>query len=222
MTRSRRGLYAVYIIAAIIVCSLAAGLWLSVPEDIADYVNNGLMLPVFRYGLLFALIAYGVILSGERNPVLLVANFAVFASTLWFGLQRAEYIVVTYESFVDLIIRFPVVTTAMGMIAGIALLFPVRARRWLLPIVSACYGLGLGLFVLLESPLDYYYDWFAFSGGLSGMAVIIASIALANGVQQICTRSSFAIAERIFGSWLIAASLLLAALAIAPQLIRPT
>jgi len=214
---SRRGLYAVYLAAAICVCGIAVGLRLSVPEEVADYVSKGFLLPFFRYGLLFALIACGVVLSGESRPIALIANLAVLVSALWFGLHRAETIVLSYEALVELILRYPVLVTAMGMITGGALLFPLRLRRWLAPFVSAGCGLGLGLFIILESPLDYYYGWFSSAGGLGGLAVIIASIALANGARRICASASLAVAERIFASWLIAASLLLAALAIVPQ-----
>jgi len=196
------------------VCSTAVGLRLSVPEEIANYVSNGLMLPAFRYGLLFALIACGVILSGERHPIVLVVHLTVLASALWFGLQQAEPIVASYEPLAELIVRYPVLTTVMGMTTGGALLLPHRVRRWFAPFVSASCCLCLGLFTILESPVDFNYGWFATAGGLGGIAVVVASIALAAGARRLFARSWLAIAGRIFGSWLIAASLLLAALAI--------
>lgn len=213
---SRRDLEAVCIAAAIIVVSIAVGLRLSVPEEIADYVGNGLMLPAFRYGLLFPLIACGFILSGERT-VALVANLAVLASALWFGLQRAEPIVISHEQLAGLIVRYPVLTAAMGVTSGGALLLPIRARQWLVPVVSASCGLCLGLSIILESPGDYYSGWFSSAGGLGGMAVVIASIAVAGSAQRIGSGSWLAVAGRILGSWLIAASLMLAALAIVPK-----
>lgn len=206
--------YTVYVAAATIVCGITLGLSLSVPEEVAHYVSNGLMLPAFRYGLLFTMIACGMVLSGERSPLALAAHLAILASAVWFGLHGAEAIVVSYEALAELIVLYPVLTTAMGVITGAALLVPVRARRWLVPFVSAGCGLGLGLFVILESPFDYYSDWFSSSGGLGGMAVVIASSALADVVKRAFDGSWFPVAERIVGSWLIAASVMLAALAV--------
>ncbi|WP_419913697.1 hypothetical protein [Hoeflea sp.] len=198
-------------------CSVAVFLRLSVPEEVTDYVGNGLMLPAYRYSLLFALIGCGIMLSGEQRPIALVGNLAVLAATLWFALQWAEPIILPFRALAELIVRYPVVASAMGMGAGIALLFPLQTRRWLTPFVCAISGFCLGLFIILESPFDYYYYWFSTAGGLSGMAVIIVSIALANGARQLVAGATFAIAERIFGSWLIAASLLLTALTVMPQ-----
>ncbi len=214
LNSSRRGLYAVYVTAAVNVCVLAVGLHLWVPEDFAGYVSNGFTLPAFRYGLLASLIALGVVLSGEHRPTMLVAHLAIFISTLGFGLRQAESVVVSYEPLAELVVNYPVISTIMGMATGSALLLPRRGRRWLVPFVSAICGVGLGLFVVVEGPLDYYYGWFTSAGGLSGTAIVVVTTALANGVRRMCTGVWLAIAGRIFGSWLIAASLLLAALAV--------
>lgn len=217
MNPSRRGLYAVYIVAAIIVASIAVGLQLSVPLEVEEYVTNGLMLPAFRYGLLFPLAAYGVILSGEYRPIVLVSHFAIFLLALWFGLQMAADIILLYEPLVELMINYPVTTTALAMAVGGALILPCRARRWILPLISAICGLGLGLSVILESPFDEYYGWFTSAGGLGGVAVIVGSIPLGHVARRICSVDAITIVERISGSWLIAASALLAALAMVPQ-----
>ncbi len=212
-----RGLGIVYIAAATVICGISIGLRLSVPIEVAHYVDNGLTLPIFRYGLLFALIACGVVLSGERRPIALISHLAVLVTAVCFGLQKVEAIVVTYQPLLQLIIGYPVVTMAMGMTTGCALLVPPRIRIWLFPIVAAYCGLGLGVFVVLESPLDTYYGWFSLAGGIGGVAVVIASIAVTDGARRVFTKSSFAVTERILGSWLVAASLLLAALTIALQ-----
>ncbi|MDA7949644.1 MAG: hypothetical protein MPJ78_19485 [Hyphomicrobiaceae bacterium] len=216
-TPSRRGLCAVYIASALIVGAIAVGLRLSVPEEVTGYVTNGLMLPAFRYGLLFPLIACGVILSGECRPIALIANLSILTSALWFGLQRAETIVLLYEPLVELIIGYPVLTTAMGMTTGGALLLPLRARKWFVPFVCAICGLCVGLFIIVESPADYYDGWFLWAAGLGCMAVVVVSMAFSDGARRIYAGSGLAVAGRIFGSWLIAASLMLAALAIVPE-----
>lgn len=217
MNPSRRGLRAVYVAAAILLCCIAVGLRLSIPEGIEDYVSSGFTIPAFRYGLLFALIACGVVLSGEHRPIALAAHLAVFASALWFGLQRVEPIILAYDPLAELIVGYPILATAMGLTTGGTLLLPLKARRWLMPFVSASCGLGLGVSMILESPIDYYSGWFSWAGGLSGMAVVIASIALTDGTQLICPGPWLIIAGRILGSWLIAASLMLVALAIVQE-----
>ncbi|MEM9107156.1 MAG: hypothetical protein AAGC96_16010 [Pseudomonadota bacterium] len=217
MNASLGGLGKVYIIAAFALFSIAISTRLSVPVEVADYVNNGLMLPIFRYGLLFALIAYGIVLSGEFRPGALVIHLGIFTFVLWFGLRWAEPIILPYEDLTQLIINYPVATTAMGIVIGIALLLPLPKRRWLVPFVSAICGFCLAVFILLESPFDFQYAWFTFSSGLGCLAVVVASIILTNGARRILSNSVIAIAERICGSWLIAASLLLGALAFFPQ-----
>lgn len=217
MNPSQHSLNRIYIAAAAIVCIAAVTMRLTVPEGLELYVNNGLTLPAFRYGLLFALIACGMILSDESRPLALAANLAVFVAALWFGHQRAEAIILSSVTVTELVLGYPVVTSTMGMITGATLLLPLGARRWLVPFVCAICGFGFGLFIIMESPFDYFYRWFSVSAALGGMAVVIASIALTSSVRRIIAGSSLAIAERIFGSWLIAASLLLAALAFFPQ-----
>lgn len=217
MNSLQRGYYAVCFAAAFIVCGVAISLRMSVPIELADYVDNGLMLSLFRYGLLFALIAYGVVLSGEDRPVTLVIHLSVFTLGVWVGLEWVEPIVLSYPSLTDVIIRYPVLATAMSMITGICLLLPLRARTWLIPLVSAVSGTGLGMFILLESPFDYFYAWFSFSAGLGAIAVVITSTVLFSIARRFFSSTTFTIAERIVGSWLIAASLLLAALAIVPE-----
>ena len=211
------GLYAVYTAAAISVCGVAAGLHLMVPDEVADYVSNGLMHPVFRYGLLFSLIACGVALSGGRRPLALAAHLAILASATWFGLHWGEPVVLLHQTLTELIVRYPVLAAAMSVTAGSALLLPLSARKWLLPFVSAICGLGLSLSVILDSPVDFYADWFSSAGGTGGLAVVLASIILTDSVRRICAGSWLTIAERILGSWLIAASLMLAALAFLPE-----
>lgn len=216
MNSLQRGYYAVCFAAAFIVCGVAVSLSLSVPVELADYVDNGLMLPLFRYGLLFALIAYGVVLSGEHRTVTLVIYLSVFTLGVWVGLEWVEPIVLSYPSLTDMIIRYPVLTTAMSMITGICLLLPLGTRTWLVPLVSAVSGTGLGMFILLESPFDDFYAWFSFSAGLGAIAVVLTSTVLFSIARRFLSSTTFTIAERIVGSWLIAASLLLAALAIVP------
>ncbi len=211
------GLYAVYATAALIVCGVAVGLRLTVPENVADYVTNGLMLPVFRYGLLLSLIACGIALSGGGHPIALAAHLAILAAATWFGLHQAESIVLEYEALAELIGGYPVLAAAMCVAAGSALLVPSSARKWLLPLVSAICGVGLGLTVILYSPLDYHAEWFFWAGGTGGLAVVLGSIVLAGGVWRVCAGSWLTVAERILGSWLIAASLMLAALTFQPQ-----
>ena len=207
------GLYAVYAAAAVIVCGVAAGLLLMVPEVVGDYVTNGLMFPVFRYGLLLSLIACGVALSGGRHPLALAAHLALLASGTWFGLHQAESIVLEYETLAQIIGGYPVVAATMSVAAGGALLLPPSARKWFLPVLSAICGVGLGLMVILYSPLDYFAEWFFWAGGTGGLAVVLASIVLADGVWRNFAGSWLTVAERILGSWLIAASLMLTALA---------
>ena len=211
------GLYVVYAIAAVIVCGVAAGLRLMVPEEFVDYVTNGLMLPVFRYGLLLSLIACGIALSGGRRPMALTAHLAVLASAIWFGLNWAEPIVLSYQTLAELISGYPILSAAMSMAAGSALLLPISVRKWFLPFVSAICGAGLGFSVILYSPLDYDAHWFSWAGGTGGLAVVLASIFLADSARRFCAGAWLTIAERILGSWLIAASLMLAALAFLHQ-----
>ena len=213
---SQRNLYAVYLAVALIAGGIAVGLQASVPEEIADYVSNGFTLPVFRYGLLFPLIACGVILSGERQPIALVVHLGIFVSAIWLGIEWAGPIVYWQVPWGGLIAKYPVLTTVMGLVTGGALLLPLRARRWLVPVVSASCGLGLGLSIDMESPGDYYPGWFSSAGGLGGIAIVIASSALAGGAQRIDSGSWFVVGGRILGSWLIAASLMLGALALVP------
>lgn len=211
---SHRGLNAVCFAAAILVCGIAAGLHLSVPDEIADYVSNGLVLPAYRYGLLAILIACGLILSSERHPIALAAHLVVFALAIGFGLRWVEPLVLSHEPLAEFIVGNPVLTTAMGMITGIALILPLRARWWCVPFVSASCGIGLGLFMVLESPFDYNAGWYSLAGGLGGLAVVVVSIALADCARRMIAGSWLPVAERIIGSWLIAASLMLAALAV--------
>lgn len=214
---AKRGLFAVYIAAVIIVSGIAIGLRLSVPEEVANYVGDGLLLPVFTFGLLFPLIACGVILSGERRPIALVAHLAALSSAIWLGLEWAGPNVLWHEPWGGLIVKYPVLTTAMGLITGGTLLLPLWARRWLFAVVSVSCGLGLGLSIDLESPGDYYSGWFSSAGAIGGMAVVIASTALAGGAQRIGSGYWLVIAGRILGSWLLAASLMLAALSFVPK-----
>lgn len=217
MNPSQRGLYIVYNAVALIVWSIGIGLVLSVPLVVEDYVKNGLLLPAFRYGLLFPLIACGIILSAEYRPFVLISHLAVLILAVWFGLEIAVDIILLYEPLVELMVNYPVLTTGLAMAMGGALLLPLRSRRWITPLVSFVCGLGLGLFVILESPFDDHYRWFTWAGGLGGLVVIIVSIPLGHGARQICSDQVMTIVERIFGSWLIAAGALLAALAILPQ-----
>ncbi len=211
--RRQGGLYAVYAASAVIVCGIAAGLHLTVPEVVGDYVTNGLTFPVFRYGLLLSLIACGIALSGGRHPLAVAANLAILAAATWFGLHQAEAIVLEYEALAELIGGYPVVAATMSVAAGSALLLPPSARKWFLPVLSVICGVGLGLTVILYSPLDYFAEWFFWAGGTGGLAVVLASIVLADGVWKNFAGSWLTIAERILGSWLIAASLMLTALA---------
>ena len=211
--RRQGGLYAVYTAAAIIVCGIAAGLRLMVPEAVGDYVTNGLMFPVFRYGLLLSLIACGIALSCGRHPLALAAHLAILASSTWFGLHQAESIVLECETLAQLIGGYPVLAATMSVAAGSALLLAPSVRKWLLPFLSAICGVGLGLTVILYSPLDYHAEWFFWAGGTGGLAVVLASIVMADGVWRNFAGSWLTVAERILGSWLIAASLMLTALA---------
>lgn len=208
---------AICLAAAVVVGCLALELRISVPEEITDYVSNGFMLPAYRYGLLFPLAASGIALSGER-PAVLAVGFAVFSLALWFGLQSAEFVIYQYsEELTALLARRPLIATTMGMTAGVALVIPQYARQWFVPIVTACCGYGLGLSIIVESPVDYLSGWFSSASALGGMSMLIASIVLARALQQLCSRSVSAIAVRILGSWLIAASIMLAALAFVPM-----
>ena len=218
-TTLQRGRYVVYVTTGILLCGGAVALVLSVPNVVSSYISNGLLLPVFRYGLLFSLIACGIVLSSEHRPFALVANLALFALALWFGVQQAGALVLLYEPLTALIVTYPVLTPAMGLTAGAALLLPLNMRRWLAPIVCAICGASAGLFILLESPPvnTHFNGWFASAAGCGCMVVLVASLALSDGVRQFSSGSWSAISVRIFASWLIAASLMLAALAIIPK-----
>ena len=212
MKSSRLDIHAVCFAAAIILGSIAVGMRLTVPEEIADYVSNGLLLPAYTYSLLFPLIACGFVLAGER-PSVLVSSLAVLVSTLWFALQQMETMIFSDKQLALLILGYPVLATTMGLTAGSALLLPLRTRRWLVPVVCASCGLGLGHSIVLESPGDYHSSWFSSAGALGGMIVVFTSIALAGAVERIGAGSWLVVASRILGSWLIAASLMLAAIA---------
>lgn len=206
------GLYITYIAAILSVFAMAVGLQLMVPVEVVDYVSNGIVLPVFRYGLLLSLIACGIALSGTRSAWALAGHLVILAFATWFGLQRAEAIVLSYKALADIVAGYPVLTATMSMLAGSVLLLPLSARKWLLPILSAVCGLGLGLSVVLESPYDGYAHWFSWAGGVGGLAIVLSSIILTNALRQFCAGTWLIIAERILGSWLIAASLMLAVL----------
>ncbi|MEO0810144.1 MAG: hypothetical protein AAFW82_05805 [Pseudomonadota bacterium] len=206
----------IYFAIAIVLGITTAGMYLLVPEEIADYVSNGFMLPALSYSLLLPLTACGFVLSSER-PVALAANLAVLISTLWFGFQWAETIIFSDEQSVLLILGYPIVATTMALTTGGALLLPLSVRRWLVPVVCAICGLGLSLSVVIESPGDDYSGWFLSAGSTGGMAVVITSIVLVSRVKGIGANPWFTIAERILGSWLIAASLMLVTLATMPK-----
>ena len=208
----RTGIYVVQTIAILCLFVGAVSLQLMVPVQVVDYVSNGIALPVFRYGLLLSLIASGIALSGPRRPIVLAIHLSVLALATWFGLAWAEAIVLSYKPFADFVAGYPVVTAAMSMTAGVLLLCPLRTRKWILPFLSGICGTGLGLSVILESPYDGYTHWFSWAGGIGGLAIVLASIILADIVRQFYAGSWLTIAERILGSWLIAASLMLAAL----------
>lgn len=212
----RAGLYAVYLVALLTVFGLAIGLQLAAPFDVVDYVSTGFTLPVFRYGLLLSLIACGVAISTGANPGSLAVHLAILAVTTCFALVWAEPIVLSFKTLTDIIARAPVVAAAMSMAAGSALLLSFSARQWLRPCVSAICGIGLGVSVILESPYDYYANWFAWAGGAGGLAIVVASIILTDHVRLSFHGSKLIIAERILGSWLVAASLMLAALSFLP------
>jgi len=214
---SRRGLYAVYLTAVIGICSCAAGLRLTVPEEISGYVSNGFMLPVFRYGLLCMLIACGVVLTSARDFLGLFASLAIFTSTLWLAIQLAEPVVLFYEPLAELITTHPVLIPTMGITTGGTLLLPLRARRWFNPFVSTICGLAVGLFITLESPGTYDSDWFSSASALGCMTVVIASTAMSDIARRFFDDSWLRVAGRIFGSWLIAASLMLGAITIVPE-----
>ncbi len=216
MNSSPHHLNAICLGAIIIVGGVAIGMRLMAPEVAADYVSNGFWLPGARYGLLLPLIACGFILASER-PVALVAGLAVLATTLSFGLNWAETIFLADKELSLLILRYPVLATALGVTTGIALLLPLWARGWLAPVVYASCGLGLGLSVVLESPGDFYAGWFTWAGGIGGLAIVIVSLALVNCMRWLGAGSGLTVAGRILGSWLLAASLMLFALTVARE-----
>lgn len=215
----RRGRNIVYIAAAIVLLGSLVALYLMVPDVVSGYVSNGLTLPVYRYGLLFPLIACGLVLSYEHRPILVLAGIVLLALTLWFGVQQLGKFVLLYEPLAALVVTKPVLTPAMGMATGAALLVPTRTRRWLVPVVCAICGLAAGLFILLESPpvYVYYNGWFAGAAAISCICVVITATVLSDFGGRILSGSQFVIAERICASWLIAASVMLAALAIIPK-----
>ncbi len=208
------GVHVVYIGAILIIFAGAVSLQLLVPIEVVDYVSNGITLPVFRYGLLLSLIACGIALSGRNRPLALVLHLVTLTAATWFGLHWAEPIVLSHKRLSEIIAGYPVLAAAMSMTAGSALLVPFSARKLLLPILSLVGGLGLGLSVILESPYDGDAHWFSWAGGIGGLAIVLSSIILTDAVRQFCAGSWLTIAERILGSWLIAASLMLAALSL--------
>ncbi|MEM7775847.1 MAG: hypothetical protein AAF732_09580 [Pseudomonadota bacterium] len=216
MNASQHTRDAIILAAAIIVTGSVIIMRLWVPEDVASYVRHGLLLPVLKYSLLLPLIACGCILSSER-PAVLFPSLVVLAATLWLGLRWAEPTVLSDQQLAVLLVRYPVLATTTGVAAGCALLLPPRARRWLVPLVCAICGFGLSLSIALESPGDDYSGWFSSAGGLGGIIVVIASIALAGTVQQFGSSAWLSVGGRILGSWLIAASLMLAGSAVVPQ-----
>lgn len=217
ITLARGGIYVVYVATAVLVGGSALGMWASVPEKIAGYVTQGLMLPASRYGLLFPLAACGIILADVRRPIALAAHFTVLASAFWTGLKWAGPLYVFEEPWVSLLVRHPGLATGMGLVTGCTLLLPLRTRRWFVLIACTCCGLGLGLAMFLESPGDYHSGWFASAGGLGGMAIVIVSVALADVAMRIGSGDWFIVVGRILGSWLVAASLMLTALAFVPK-----
>ncbi len=216
MIRSLNGRDRVCIAAGVILLCIAVFLWLSVPEPFAFYVHNGLMLPVFRNSLLFMLIGCGIVLSRVSHSTSLAAYLAILGSALWFGLHHTEAFVLSNGRLTKLVENYPIMTTSMGIVIGVTLLCPFWLCRYLVPLMCICCGLSVGLLIILESPLDDNYLWFSWASGLGGMLVVLATAILINGARRICSNTSLVVVERIFGSWLIAASILLAALAIMP------
>lgn len=216
MNASRYTTDAVCYVATCIVMVGLVGVTLSAPKEVADYVPNGFILPATRYSLLFPLIACGLVLYGDR-PSATAACLAVFVSTLWFGVEQADAIFLSTDPFALLFLKYPIGPTVMGLTAGSALLLPQWARHWFVPVVCAICGLGLGLAIGMEGPGGDFSPWFSSAAGLGAMFVIIASMALASGARWVGASSYLLIAGRILGSWLIAASLMLAALAFFPK-----
>ncbi|MEL6361260.1 MAG: hypothetical protein AAFR21_09240 [Pseudomonadota bacterium] len=207
---------AVCLAAAILIGCIAIGMRLMAPAVGAGYVSNGFMLPASRYSLILPLIACGFVFSGDR-PVALGASLTAFVSTLWLALCYTETLFISLDGLIAYTLGSPFVTTSMALAAGSALLLPPAARQWLAPLVGAICGSGLGLSIGPESPGDDYSGWFLAAGGLGGMGIVIASIAMARTIRQIGNDPLLTIIGRILGSWLIAASLMLAALALVPK-----
>lgn len=220
MSTWEKNLDAVGLVAAILVCGVAIGLNLLEPAAITGYVSNGFVVPIFRYSLLLPLLACGLLLSAPP-AVTIIVSLLLFVTPLWLALQWGEQLVFGSGWFAALILAHPVLATAMGVTAGGALLLPTQLQSRFTPAATALCGASLGLSLAIESPGDDASAWFLSAGGLGGLAMVLLAFAFTRAIRRIGADLWLPIAKRILGSWLIAASLMLSALAVAPKPTQP-
>ncbi len=200
-------------VAFVAVLAVAAlVLVVTVPPELASSIPQGLVYPALRYGTLLPLVAFGLALAqmsaGQRALSLIALAIALGAAS-----HETDAFLYAHSDLLSFVVRFPVVEALLGALAGISLLMPARVTRWYVPLAAIPAGVALGAIITLSGVGDISTAWFAASADIGALAIVLiaATLGATAGEQRLV------IPGKILGSWLLAASCMLGALAAASR-----
>lgn len=186
--------------------------WVAAPEALSFHVRSGLSLFVWSYGLGIPVVALGLAMAEAEGAALAFA-LAAFIVPLVMAVEYSEGFLLAHQNLLALTLKGPVAEAILSAAAGLALLSPGWLRPRALILAAALQGLMLGVAIGLYSPGDEIAHWFTRSAAFAAITAVVCCLA----VLRVARGPWWTIARPILGSWLVAASVLLAALPFVPK-----
>lgn len=166
-------------------------------------IERGLFYTLSRYDLWLPLIGLGLAFA-QASSRFRLASIVVLLAALPLGGLAADWIADFSTNAIYTLGLVLALGPAGAIATGIALVLPDQWRDRMLPLAAILAGAGLGLV------FDFDRQAVVFAGAAITTGVAVVAVILA--VWVLFERPWFAVAARIFGSWLIAIGAMLLAL----------